>query len=487
MQNLISRHSALLAAICVTIAVGTSPGAGFAQEAAQPSPVAPAAPETSEPEAKQPVIVQEDAPAPPAESQPIAQEPEPEPTPPPPTEVQSEPAPEASPPPVQTEAPADAPPASVQTEAPADAPPAPMQTEAPADTPRRPVTLTIATWGGAYAQSQNYAIFSPYEKTSGDQIEVARYDGSLDALEKQASTGSPGWDLVDVSSAVATRGCDGGLLEALDASDLTGAADIGADFIPGAVKPCAIGSVAWSAVMLYNKTKFTKRVPASVKDLFDLKAFPGKRALPKGPKYNLEIALMADGVEPSDVYPALSTPEGLVRALRKLDQIKSAIVWWSDATAPVSQIGKAEAVMGIGFNGRAFHEVMTSRQPVGVIWDGQIYDMDYWAIPKGAKHINAAKDFLRFALESERLAEQARYLPYGPVRLSALTQVGNHAEIGVDMRPHLPTSPENMKRALALDEGWWSANEATASAKFDAWLAGEPYDDAAVSPTATPR
>ncbi len=368
----------------------------------------------------------------------------------------------------------------------APAAPPPIQPEQP-DAPRRPVTLTIATWGGAYAQSQNFAVFSPYEKMAGDQIEVVRYEGTLEALEKLSASGAPAWDVVDVSSAVAARGCGRGLLEPLDAADMTGAADTGGDFIPGAIKPCAIGSVAWSAVMLYNKNRFAKRAPIRVEDLFDLKGFPGKRALPKGPKYNLEFALMADGVDPSGVYATLATPEGLVRAIRKLDQIESAIIWWDDAAAPVAQIGKTEAVMGIGFNGRAFHEAMMSRQPVGVIWDGQIYDMDYWAIPKGARHLSVAKDFIRFALSSERLAAQTRYLPYGPARLSALTQVGKHAEIDVDMKPHLPTSPDNMKRALAIDEEWWGANETVVSVKFNAWLAGEAYDESAKSPPETVR
>ena len=53
----------------------------------------------------------------------------------------------------------------------------------------------------------------------------------------------------------------------------------------------------------------------------------------QGPKLNLELALMADGVAPDDVYKVLSTEEGVNRAFSKLDKIKPLIQWWK-AGAP---------------------------------------------------------------------------------------------------------------------------------------------------------
>ena len=42
----------------------------------------------------------------------------------------------------------------------------------------------------------------------------------------------------------------------------------------------------------------------------------------KEPRYNLEMALMADGVPAEDVYKVLATKEGVDRAFKKLDNIK---------------------------------------------------------------------------------------------------------------------------------------------------------------------
>ena len=40
---------------------------------------------------------------------------------------------------------------------------------------------------------------------------------------------------------------------------------------------------------------------------------------------------MADGVRPTDVYKVLATPAGVDRAFKKLDTIKTDIVWWTPA------------------------------------------------------------------------------------------------------------------------------------------------------------
>lgn len=343
----------------------------------------------------------------------------------------------------------------------------------PAPAPAGPVTLRVATWGGAYGEAQALAFFGPFGKASGHNVEMIEHDGTYEALAAQAVRG-PKWDVADLSAAVARRACDEGLIEPIDAG-LAGT-DAASDFIPGALMPCGIGSVAWSALVIFNGERFAKRPPGSLRDVFNLKSFPGKRSLPSGPRYTLELALMADGVEPANVYTVLATAEGQVRALNMLNQIKADILWWDHAGEPVARVGSGEAAFGLGFNGRAFHAIAAERQPLRLIWDGQIYDLDYWVIPKSGANRAVAHDFLRFVTAPERLAEQARWLPYGPVRLSALSKVSKHAEVDIEMMPYLPTATENLKRALRFDSAWWQANEAKIKPRFEAWLDGKPYD-----------
>ena len=99
-----------------------------------------------------------------------------------------------------------------------------------------------------------------------------------------------------------------GSLETSAASLLTAGFD-GApaahDFVNGALGECWVASVAYSQAILVSMDKFTGNQPATAADFFDLARFPGARAMKQGAKLNLELALLADGVPPQDIYKTL--------------------------------------------------------------------------------------------------------------------------------------------------------------------------------------
>jgi putative spermidine/putrescine transport system substrate-binding protein len=378
-------------------------------------------------------------------------------------------------PPSEPPAPSGQPPAAPAENAGQDAnPPAPAQPSVTVARPRpdpKGVTLKIATWSGAYGQSQERAFFKPFTTREGYRIESVKYDGSYDDLKDQAR--SPDWSLVDIDGETASRACGEQLLEPLDPAVLQSSPDGASaqeDFLPGAIQPCAIASVAWSALIVSDQG--LKRKPAALEDFFDTRKIPGKRLLPKQPRYTLELALMATGVEPRDVYTVLATPEGQDRAFAKLSAIKGDILWWDKPSDVFARIAQKEAVMGLAFNGRAFMAIVGARQPLDMLWDHQIYAFDYWAIPRGAPHVEAAKEFIRFATAPGQLADQTRWMPYGPARRSAVQIVGKHAEIDLNMKPFLPTHEPNLKTALGFDGQWWAVNEPAIKARFADWLEG---------------
>ena len=367
---------------------------------------------------------------------------------------------------------AQAPAAPPEDAAPAAAPPAPPSVKVAQPRPDpKTVTLKIATWSGAYGQSQERAFFTPFTAREGYRIQSVTYNGSYDELKDQA--GSPDWSLVDIDGETAGRACAEQLLEPLDPAILQRSPDGASaqeDFLAGAIQPCAIASVAWSALIVSDQG--LKRKPAALEDFFDTRKIPGKRLLPKQPRYTLELALMAAGVPPRDVYTVLATPEGQDRAFAKLTAIKGDILWWDKPSDVFGRIAQKEAAMGLAFSGRAFMAIVGARQPLDMLWDHQIYAFDYWAIPRGAPHVEAAKDFIRFATAPGQLADQTRWLPYGPARRSAVQIVGKHAELDLNMKPFLPTHEPNMKSALAFDGQWWAANEAAIAVRFADWLEG---------------
>lgn len=333
-------------------------------------------------------------------------------------------------------------------------------------------SLSIATWGGAYSQSQEIAYFEPYAKETGTSISTEIYDGTLAKLKEILGGSAPAVDVVDVSAATLGILCNDGLLEPIEASSL-GAAPSGEsaeqDFYSGGLSSCGVASVAWSTAIAYDRQAFTKAQPAQIADLLDSKKFPGKRALPDGARYTLELALLADGVDPANVYTELATPEGVDRAFKALDKIKSDVYWWDTAQEPITWLLEKKVTMAAGYSGRIFRAAVGDRQRLGVIWDGQVYDLDLWAIPKSAKNKDAAMRFITFATDPARLATQAQLIAYGPMRKSALDLVGKHPVIDVEMKEFLPTAPDNFKKALKFDDAWWSAHGADLQKRFEEW------------------
>jgi putative spermidine/putrescine transport system substrate-binding protein len=333
-------------------------------------------------------------------------------------------------------------------------------------------SLGIATWGGAYGQSQEIAYFKPFTEATGTKITTDPYDGTLAAIKAKIGNSTSPYDVVDLSAGNLDALCHDGLLDAIDTTTLTassGEASAAEDFLAGGLPACGVASVAWAMAIAFDRQAFPKAQPAKIADLLDIQHFPGKRALSNGPRYTLELALLADGVEPEQIYAELATPGGLDRAFSALDKIKAEILWWDKAQDPIAWLTEKKAVMAAGYSGRIFRAEVGNPQRVDVLWDGQIYDLDLWAIPKAAANKDAAKRFIAFATEPERLAAQARLIAYGPMRKSAIPLVGKHPEIGVEMKSFLPTTPENFKKALKFDEAWWNEHGEEATKRFEAW------------------
>src|SRR6476661_560681 len=333
-------------------------------------------------------------------------------------------------------------------------------------------TLAIATWGGAYGQSQEIAYFQPFTQKTGVKITTETYDGTLAAIKDKLDNSASPFDVVDLSQAALDVLCRDGKLETLESSLLSavpGGQSASDDFISGGINPCGIASVAWSTAIAFDRQAFTKVQPSKIADLLDLQHFPGKRALPNSPRYTLELALLADGVDPADVYSQLATPEGADRAFKALDKIKAQILWWDKAEDSISMLMRRKASMAAGYSGRIFRAAVGARQRIDVMWDGQVYDLDLWAIPKAATNKDEAKRFIAFATEPAQMAAQASLIAYGPMRKSAIALVGKHPSLDIDMKGYLPTAPDNFRKALRFDQAWWNEHGGELATRFQTW------------------
>ncbi|MEO1918145.1 MAG: ABC transporter substrate-binding protein [Paracoccaceae bacterium] len=333
-------------------------------------------------------------------------------------------------------------------------------------------SITVVSWGGAYTKSQVEAYHKPWIAATGNQIVSEDYSGGLAEVKAQVEAGNVSWDLIDVELSDAVRGCDEGLFEEIDPSILPDGADGSSaadDFLSGGINDCAIANIVWSTIFAYDSS-VTSGVD-SIDDLFNLEDFPGKRGLRKSAKANLEMALMADGVPAAEVYAMLETDEGVDRAFAKLDTIKDSVVWWESGAQPPQLLADGEVIMTTAYNGRIFNAAVAEGMPFEVVWDGQIMDFDLWAVPMGAPNKDLAMDFIAFSTDTQRLADQASWISYGPARKSSGALVGLYSDGVTEMAPHMPTAGPNLANALVNDFEYWADNSDELNERFNAWLA----------------
>ncbi|MCU9847297.1 extracellular solute-binding protein [Defluviimonas sp. WL0024] len=339
--------------------------------------------------------------------------------------------------------------------------------------------LTLVSWGGAYQTSQLKAYAEPYMAEHPD-VNIIWDESSAEAVAKLRAMNEAGnitWDLVDVTVSDSIRLCDEGLAREIDfdtelapAPDGTPASE---DFGATLNNDCFVPQIVYSTTFGYRTDLVGDTPPTSVCDIFDLEKFPGKRSLQKRPIDNVEWALFCDGVAKEEIYNVLSTDEGQAQAFAKLDTIKDQVVWWTAGAETPQLLADGEVVMGSTFNGRLFSAIAEQNQPIGMLWDMQSYDLDGWIVPAGLSEEKeaAVMDFLKFATDTQRLADQAKYISYGPARASSAPLVGQHADLGIDMAPHMPTDPANATNPHIYDYSWWADNRDDLDAKFQAWLA----------------
>jgi len=316
--------------------------------------------------------------------------------------------------------------------------------------------ITVVNFGGANANAQKKAYYDPIEK-NGIKVVAVEYNGEQAKIKAMVETKKVTWDVVEVESPDVARGCDEGLFEKLDYSKIGNKAD----FMPAAVTECGIGVFVWSTVMAYNGDKL-KDGPKTWADFWDVKKFPGKRGMRKGARYNLEFALMADGVKPADVYKVLATKDGAARAFKKLGELKPNIQWWEAGAQPPQFLVAGDVAMTTVYNGR-IDAANREGKNLKIGWTGGIYDLDYWVIPKGSPNKDAALKFIAFASTPEAQAEYAKNIAYGPTNNKAL------AKLDAKVLDNLPTSPANAKDALQFNLKFWADQGEDLEKRFASW------------------
>jgi putative spermidine/putrescine transport system substrate-binding protein len=324
--------------------------------------------------------------------------------------------------------------------------------------PTRP--LTVVGWGGSSQAADHQAYWAPFARETGIALREDSWHGGIGVIRTKVLGGDNGWDLVQAETEEVILGCEEGLFEPIDWAAL-GGRDA---FIEPAVRDCGVGAVQWSYLIGYDGDKIRGAGPRNWVDFFDTGKFPGKRGMRKSAKYTLEIALLADGVPPAQVYPMLRTRAGVDRAFRKLDRLKPHILWWSSISQVPALLGSGEIAMSVTSPGRLVVANRTEHRNFRTVWDGNIVAVDYWAILKNSPRKAEALEALRYVTRPESQLRLARLIPTGVTNREAA------ARATPELRAETPTDPANMRNALQLDADFWVEYGDQLTQRFNAWV-----------------
>lgn len=326
-------------------------------------------------------------------------------------------------------------------------------------------TLTVVSYGGAYGAAQRVHMIEPFMAATGVNILFEDYSGGIAEMKAQVEAGNILWDVVDIEAIDLERACAEGLLEEIPRDILPAGADgtpaLEDFYEDGLANECGVGVIFWSTIFAYNRDVFPNGGPQTIAQLWDVEAFPGMRGFQRRPQVNLEWALIADGVPMDEVYATLATPEGQDRAFASLDRLRDNIVWfdsWSQAPVLLND-GGASVVQSA--NGRIFAVVVEENRPFEMVFDGQIFDIDVWAILRGSRNIELAHQFIAFATGTEPLAGM-QDVAYGPTRRSS------NALIDPAVVPYLPSS--HIDIGLRADGIFWADYGEALGERFNQWL-----------------
>ena len=321
----------------------------------------------------------------------------------------------------------------------------------------RQTDLTIVTRDQSLQHAMQSAYVQPFTALTGVPIQQDNWDGGIDLLRGQAKVSDDPWDLVLVDTEELSTGCGEGLFEKLDWSAIGGKEH----YVPQAVSDCGVGAVIVNVVLAWDKDKLP--IAPNWSDFWDVAKYPGKRGLRRGVRGNLEIALMADGVAPGDVYRTLSSADGLDRAFRKLDQLKPYIEWWSTEPEAPRILSSGDVLMTTAPSGPIAVMAAQGQKNFGVQFSGSLFELQSWVIMKGSPALHAAQQFLYFtgmAAVEARLLQQS-----GDAGLAKGLTEG----LSPELVSTSPGSAANLGAGLRMDAGFWHDNLAKLRQRFDAW------------------
>lgn len=326
------------------------------------------------------------------------------------------------------------------------------------DAPAEDIVLTWETTGGPATEKEMEAFQDPYTEESGVRFENVSSPTAVNQIQTMVDTGNVIWDITHKGSFTSQQHC-GVLFEEVEYPEIPD------DLFPeGSTNACAKPISKYGAGFAYDPTAYPDDPPTKIEDFFDVDAFPGQRVVyGANPRGLLEAALVADGVDPEELFPL-----DIDRAIAKLDTIKQNLIFAPTLTALQQNIVDKQATMTITLTGR-LSAIVDSGGTLEPVWDFTSWDFDALLIPKGSKNVEAARDAIAFALEPEQVIRYAELSGSTPVRTDVDLSTVEFTDSQALFNPFLN---EDEGVLVLEDPVWWAEHNDEANEAYVAWQVG---------------
>lgn len=340
----------------------------------------------------------------------------------------------------------------------------------------------VATLGGPAQDAMVQAFFSPFTAQTRIAIHPIIWDGLLATLQDWARTGTaPDQSLVLMDNASVLVACRQGLLLPIDPGQVPDLIQNGHGRPDGdAISRCGLGAFRTNLALAWDRSRID--TTPSWSDFWDVARHPGKRGLLRSPRGTMEIALLADGVAPADVYRILDSAAGLDRAFRKLDQLKPYVVWWATPDQVVHVIQSGDVLMTLAPTDVVAAANLAGHRNFGIQWQQSIGTILSWAIP--GRPAATGSDPGQAPGQApgqpdDRLAHARQLLSFMADPAHQADFIGRDPGIGLlqDAVPADQTLSADSQAAsqhqhgtLREDDAFWATHLDAIKARFDVWI-----------------
>jgi putative spermidine/putrescine transport system substrate-binding protein len=309
--------------------------------------------------------------------------------------------------------------------------------------------LVLVSFGGSLGEFLRDEWNKPFAAETGIEVTLAT-GPDLARAKAQVMSKNVEWDIFDGAGSTVFAGSKEGLWEPLDPAIVNRSRSLvksDADRMP---------VFMYSGGVAFDPAR-TKPPARNFQEFWDVAKFPGRRGLRTRVSETLEMALLADGVDPARLYPL-----DLDRAFKALGRIKKHVAKWFDQTTQgITLIQTNEADYTYTYANR----VKVAKQSgisIDFSLDQTINAMDYFVVLRGSPRKQAAMRYLEFVTRPDRQAAMSERLSFGPVTKGALEKVS------AESRRWLPNVAN--PKSIVIDDEYWRDRYVETDKRFKEWI-----------------